>query len=140
VEPGIATTDVLNTTVAGNLFQNVIGQTAPIIKMPFELSTGRTVGTGGEIHDWSDYLDSQIPGVAQASRLSGTSVTGSLASLLQGKGLDPQYQVAAGNKDVVPSIVNYLTGLGITPMSQPNQISYAQFEQANKANNQGVKF
>lgn len=132
VSPGIATWDVMDMTLAGNPLHNILGQVNPLLKAPAELATGVNLGTGGKIHDWSDYLDSSIPGLAQGSRLTGTSPTGSVVSLLEGKGLDPQYQVAKGNKQPIVSVINYLTGLGILPMSENNAISYAQFEQMNK--------
>lgn len=140
IEPGIPTWDVLNSTIAGNPLQNVLGQLAPMIKAPFEVATGTNLGTGSPIHDWSDYVDSQIPGIAQAARLTGVSPTGSVYGLLSGQGPQQQYQVAKGNKQPLVSILNYLTGAGITPMSEGNQISYAQIQRQNTARGSGVGF
>ena len=113
-----------------------MGSLSPFIRAPFELAAGSQVGTGAKINDMSDYVDSQIPGVAPISRITGDSVTGSLLSLLQGKGLDQQYQIAKGNKDQgessAISATNWLLGAGLTPMSQPNQIRYAQIEERNR--------
>lgn len=140
IDPGIPTWDVLDSTIAGNPLQNILGQMAPMVKAPFEVATGTNLGTGSPIHDWSDYIDQSIPGPAQASRLSGVSVTGSLYSLITGQGIQQQYQVAKGNKDPGLSVLNYLTGLGVSPMSNANQISYAQMQRQNTARGSGVGF
>ena len=121
----------------------MIGQVSPFIRTPFELATGVNAGTGADINDYSDYIDSQTPILAPLSRMTGNSVTGSLANMFQGKGLDPQYQIYRGNKDqgssTAVALLNYLTGAGITPMSQPNQINYAEIEKRNAAQKQGER-
>lgn len=136
INPGFAANDILNDWVGANPVRTLLGSTSPIIRAPFEMAAGGQVGTGARINDYSDYIDSQIPGVGQVSRITGTSVTGSLVSLLQGKGLDPQYQIAQGNKDPVAgpalSALNWLTGAGVNPMSQDNQINYAEIEKRNR--------
>jgi hypothetical protein len=143
INPGFATNDTLNTYLGNNPLQSVAGQVSPFIRTPFELAAGRNVGTGADINDFSDYIDSQLPIVAPASRLSGNSVTGSIVSMAQGGGLDPQYQIARGNKSPGEStsvaLLNYLTGAGVTPMSQPNQIRFAQIEKRNAAKKQGER-
>ena len=137
LNPGFATTGTLDTYLGNNPLSAVLGQVSPFIRSPFELAAGANVGTGAKINDTSDYIDSSIPIVAPLSRLTGTSVTGSIASILQGKGLDPQYQIRAGNKDAatsqVTALTNYLSGLALTPMSQPNQRNYAELEKRNAA-------
>jgi len=136
INPGIASVDVLNEYLGDEAFRSVLGSVSPFIRAPFELAAGGQVGTGARINDTSDYIDSQIPGVGHASRLTGNSVTGSLVSLLQGQGLDPQFQIAQGNKDPVGgpamAFTNWLTGLGIQNMSQQNQINYAEIEKRNR--------
>lgn len=135
LNPGIASFDVFN-TLGQDPIRGIAGMTTPLVRAPIEMLTGSQVSTGARIKDMSDYVDSQIPGVNYLSNITGTSASGSLLSLLQGKGFDPQYQVAAGNKTVGDqgvSLVNYLTGLGIQNMSKPNYINYAEIERRNKA-------
>jgi hypothetical protein len=137
VNPGFVANDILNDYVGSNPARTLLGSVSPLIRAPFELAAGGQVATGGKINDDSDYVDSQIPGVSVLARLTGYSPTGSAASILQGGGLDQQYQIAKGNKDPVggPAIsaLNWLTGLGITPMSQQNQINGAEIEKRNAA-------
>jgi hypothetical protein len=136
VNPGFAANDVLDQWLGSNPLNNVLGSTSPLIRMPWELATGKNVSTNSDIHDTSDYLDSQIPVAAQVSRLTGDSVTGSLLGILNGTGLDPQYQVTKGNRtpgDIGISALNWLTGAGIQDMSAPNAINYAEIEARNKA-------
>jgi hypothetical protein len=137
INPGFATTSTLDTYLGNNPLQSVLGQLSPFIRAPFELAAGANVGTGAKINSVPDYIDSNIPIVAPVSRLTGTSVSGSIASILQGKGLQPQYQIAKGNKDAGTSsataLINILSGQSLTPMSQPNQINYAEIEKRNAA-------
>lgn len=136
ISPGIASQDVINQFSAGNPARNALGMLTPMISSPIEAVTMKNLSTGGDIHDLSDFIDSQIPGVNYLSNFTGTSVTGSIASGLQGKGLDPQYQVTAGNKtsaDYGVSAFNWLTGLGLQNMSKQNYINYAEIEQRNAA-------
>ena len=137
INPGFAANDTLNTWVGDNPLRSLLGSVAPMVKAPFELAAGGNVGTGGKINDTSDYIDSQVPIIAPISRISGISVTGSLLSMIQGQGLDPQYQIRKGNKDqgqsTMIALTNWLSGMGISPMSQPNQINYAEIEKRNAA-------
>lgn len=135
ISPGIASWDVFN-MLGPDPIRGVVGATNPLLRAPIELLAGASLGTGARIRDVSDYVDSSIPGVNYISSISGTSVTGSLASLLTGGGFDPQYQYAAGNKgpqDQLISFVNYLTGIGLKDYSRPNYINYAEIELRNKA-------
>lgn len=136
LNPGFAANDILNDYGAGPEVagRSVLGSISPLLRSPLELAAGGQVGTGARINDESDYIDSNLPVVGPLSRMTGTSISGSLASILQGKGLDPQYQVAKGNKEGIEAvpILNWLSGLGITPMSQPNQINYAEIEKRDR--------
>lgn len=144
INPGFAANDVLNQWVGGNPLRSLLGSTSPLIRSPFEIAAGGQVGTGARINDYSDYIDSQTPGLSQISRMTGNSVTGSLVSMLQGQGLDPQYQIAQGNKDPLAgpalSALNWLTGAGITNMSLPNAINYAEIEKRNREGKQDAGF
>lgn len=133
INPGIAPWDVLNQTVGGNPLQNVVGQATPALRMPFEVATGTNAGTGGPILDWSDYADSQIPGIGQLSRVTGVSPTGTLKAILTGNGQIPQLQrqVAKGNKSPATGALNWLFGLGAQQVNTPSQIRSAQLEQRN---------
>lgn len=132
INPGFAANDILNEWVGANPFRSLAGMTSPFLKVPFELLAGGQVGTGARINDYSDYLDSNIPLVGALSRMTGTSVTGSLISSIAGEGLDPQYQIRRGNyqpgERQTIGALNWLLGLGIQPMSMPSQINYAEIE------------
>lgn len=135
VSPGFSQVDVLN-----NFFsdpQATIPQmVSPFLRIPAELMSGAAWGSGAKIKDLSDYVDSNLPLVNYLSNFSGTSVTGSLLSSLQGKGLDPQYQVLRGNKgpwEQIFSATSWLSGLGIKNLSTPNLGNLAEIEKRNKA-------
>lgn len=133
LNPGIATWDVSN-MLGPDPIRGIMGATSPLFRVPAEMLSGGSWGTGARINDMSDYLDASIPGVNYAANLTGTSVTGSLMSLLQGRGLDPQFQVAAGNKgpaDQGLSALNWLTGAGLQNFSKPNYVNYAEIERRN---------
>lgn len=138
VNPGLAPWDVMN-MLGPNPIRGVMGSTNPLVRVPAEMLAGGAWGTGARINDQSDYLDSSIPGINYVSNITGTSVTGSLASLLQGRGFDPQYQFAAGNKDGRDSFLsafNWATGLGLQSYSKPNYINYAEIEKRNREGEQ----
>lgn len=136
ISPGFASQDVLNQFAGGNPALNALGMLSPLIKDPIELASGTNLATHSPINDYSDYIDSQIPGVNYLANFSGVSPTGSIASELAGKDLDPQYQVLKGNKTATDrglSAVNWLTGGGVQNMSKPNYINYAEIEKRNAA-------
>lgn len=135
INPGIAHLDVFN-MLGPDPVRGILGMTSPLLRMPVELATGGSMSTGAEINDNSDYIDQSIPGVNYIANITGNSVTGSVASLLQGKGFDPQLQVARGNKgpvDKAATIVNWLTGVGLENESRPNYIKFAEIEKRNNA-------
>ena len=135
VNPGIAHLDVMDTLGADPL-RGIAGMTNPILRVPAELLSGGSWSTGAQINDWSDYLDQSLPGINYVANISGVSPTGSVESLLQGQGLDPQAQVEKGNKtdfDKALSVANWLTGLGVQNLSRPNYINYAEIEKRNQA-------
>jgi len=136
MNPGIAALDVGNQLGTGEPLRGIAGMTSPLFRVPLELMSGGSWGTGARIKDPSDYVDASIPGVNYLSNMTGVSPTGSVASFLQGKGLDQQYQVDAGNKgpaDQATSFMNWMTGLGFQNMSKPNYINYAEIEKRNQA-------
>lgn len=138
--PGIATVDVANQFLAGapveGTLRGLAGSTSPIFRIPAELLSGGSWGTGARINDASDYIDSNLPGINYLSNVSGYSVTGSVAGMLTGQGADQQLQVDRGNKgdvDKLLSLTNYLTGASVQNMSRPNYINYAEIEKRNAA-------
>lgn len=135
VNPGIAAVDMLN--LIQNPIKGVTGMLSPAVKTPIELINGTRLGSSVKINDFSDYVDSQLPGINYLSNITGTSVTGSLYSTLTGQGLDPQYAVDAGNKtpvDQANTLGAWFTGITVTNMSKPNFINLAEIEARNKAN------
>jgi hypothetical protein len=142
--PGIASVDVANQFLAGapieGTLRGIAGSTSPIFRIPAELLSGGSWGTGARINDASDYVDSNLPGINYLSNISGLSVTGSAVGALTGGGLDEQLQVARGNKtdtDKMLSLVNWLTGASVQNMSRPNYINFAEIEKRNAAAQSG---
>lgn len=132
VRPGIVTFDVMNQFASANPIDTVLDNANPFFKIPIELLTGTRLGTQSRIRDYSDYLDSSLPGFNYAANVSGQSITGSFYSLLTRGAMDPQYQFEVGNKDSrdqIISAVNWLTGIGLTDYSRPNYIRFAEQEQ-----------
>jgi len=140
--PGITTFDVFNQFASGNPIDTVLDNANPALKIPIELLTGTRLGTQSRIRDYSDYIDSSLPGVNYLANVSGQSVTGSLYSLLTKGAMDPQLQFELGNKesrDQLISAVNWLTGVGLIDYSRPSYIRFAEQEQR-QANQEGGGF
>jgi hypothetical protein len=128
--PGLAPWDVPN-MLTGSPTEISMGSLNPVFRLPLELLTGSNLGTGSKIRDYSDQIDSSIPGVNYFSNISTYSVTGSIASLLSGQGLDKQLQYELGNKgptDQLISLFNWTTGAGLRDYSRPSYIRFAQQE------------
>jgi hypothetical protein len=135
VKPGIATFDVMNQFASGNPLDTLLDNANPVFKIPIELLTGTRLGTQSRIRDYSDFIDSSIPGVNYVANISGKSVTGSFYSLLTGGGFDQQRQFEIGNKgsrEQFISALNWLTGIGLTDYSRPSYIRFAEIEQQQK--------
>lgn len=135
LNPGVPQFDMLDQIFAPNPVEGILGMTSPLIRVPAELATGSKIG-GAPITDTSDYLDQNLPIINYLANVTGTSVTGSAVSALQGKGLDPQAQVAKGNKtgfDQNLSVINWLMGMNAQNWSRPNFINYAEIEKRNRA-------
>jgi hypothetical protein len=145
INPGIVTWDLANTFAPGlpgsgqpslsGALSPITGQLSPLLRLPLELVAGTSLGTGSKINDMSDYIDQNIPGLNYLATISGYSPSGSVFSMLQGMGPDPLYQVAQGNRTALSqglSFANYVTGLGLSELSKPNYINYAEIEKRNR--------
>jgi hypothetical protein len=142
VRPGVVTFDVFNQFASGNPIDTILDNANPAFKIPIELLTGTRLGTQSRIRDYSDFIDSSIPGVNYVANISGQSVTGSFYSLLTGGGFDPQYQFELGNKDSrdqLISAINWLLGIGLTDYSRPSYIRIAEQEERER-NREGRGF
>lgn len=125
ISPGIPANDIANqfATTPANAGRSILGSVNPLIRTPFEVATGRQVGTGADIMDKSDYVDNNIPGVNTIAALSNHSVSG----LGQ-----PSRSVQIGNENGGPdevALFNWLTGLSLMNQSRPSYIRGAQYEQ-----------
>ena len=133
VQPGFAPQDVFG-TFAGGPVEAATQMLSPYIRVPLELLAGSRLGTQAPIRDFSDFLDSSIPGISTLSNVSGRSITG---------GFEPQDSVARGSKTVFDqklSAFNWLLGLGVRNYSRSSYINYAQIENRNKAANESQSF
>jgi hypothetical protein len=136
--PGFSQVDVLD-TFFGDPGAELPGMVSPFLRIPAELMSGSKWGSQSKIKDLSDYVDSNLPLVNYLSNFTGASTTGSLLSLLQGKGLDPQYQVFRENKgfgEQLASVGSWVSGLTVSNLSQDNLVNYAELEKMRKAGEQ----
>lgn len=146
VNPGVAHLDVMS-TFGNDPFRGLLGMTSPLLRVPAEIASGGSWGTGGQIKDTSDYLDQSLPFVNYFANITGISPTGSIGSLASGNGLDMQagFQEKAdgstnkGDNDRLLSALNWVSGLGIQNLSRPNYQNYAEIELRNEAREQSGK-
>lgn len=134
INPGVPQFDLLK-DIGTDPIRGAAGMISPLIRMPAEMLSGGQWATGAPIKDTSDYLDQNLPIVNYIANLTGQSVTGSVPSVLSGQGLDPQAQVAAGNKgdlDRLLTFMNWFTGANAQNWSRPNVVNYAEIEKRNR--------
>jgi hypothetical protein len=112
---------VLQDILQANPLRNIGGMVNPVLKAPYEIASRTQVGTGGNIADMSDYLDSQIPIVNQIANISGHSVTGLGAE-------QRAVEMGEKNKFFNLQMVNFLTGLGLQDYAKPSYKRFAQKE------------
>lgn len=133
INPGVASNDILNQFL-GDPKAGILSMLTPAIKIPAEMLTSRRLDTGSAIPDTTEYVGSNIPGVSHLNSLTGTDIIG---SILEGQGIQPITSVKKGNRDRMDEAtwLNFLLGLGITDMSKPNYINFAEIEKRNRMSN-----
>lgn len=135
INPGVPHFDLLR-DIGTDPIRGVAGMTSPLFRVPAEMMSGGSWGSGARINDNSDYLDQNLPIINYIANMTGTSVTGSIPSVLSGQGLDHQRQVARGNKgdfDRGLTFANWFAGLNAQNWSRPNIVNYAEIEKRNRA-------
>jgi hypothetical protein len=133
INPGFVAQDVFG-SLSGGLVEGGVQMMNPYLRVPLELLAGSRLGTQAPIRDFSDYIDSTIPGVNYISNISGRSVTG---------GFEEQDSVARGSKtgfDQTLSAINWLSGLGVRNYSRSSFINYAEIERRNEVNKEQQSF
>lgn len=135
--PGMVDMDILNEFGTGKGLGSLLDSISPILKTPFELQFGKTVGAGIQTpgQDPAQYIGSQIPGLLHAQSLLGVDVLGSFGTLAQGEGLDPITSVQKGNRNQIEEqqFWNFLLGGGVRNQSTPSAINSAEIEARNRA-------
>ena len=137
VRPGVAQWDILNQFGASDSAfdaprEAFADSLSPIFKLPLEGLMGTRLSTKSPITDVSDYIDQSIPGVNYISAFTGYSVTGSLADIPRGYGPQQKAKFESGDRgpgDSAISVLNWLTGFGVTDFSRPDYIGLARIEE-----------
>lgn len=135
INPGLSNIDVFN-ELGTDPFRNLLGMVSPIVRVPAELAAGGQWATGSRINDTSDYVDSQIPMVNYLANVTGYSPS----SILLDQGLERQAghqpkengETSKSALDQGTSAFNWLTGLGVSNVSRPSFINYAEIEKRNR--------
>jgi hypothetical protein len=146
INPGSPHGDLLEDmpgAMSDNPMRAVASLLAPPLKIPAEVASGYN-SAGIKIKDSSDYLDQQIPLVNNFASIFGISPTGTLT----GEGLrddnpdtgfiDMNAGVTSGKREgflnaegavsaqSIGGLLNFLFGLGVTPMSRQVDINAAE--------------
>ena len=130
IDPGDPFTDTMNQFGVSDSYHQVGASLSPVARIPLELDTNTNLGTGGDITDKSDYLDSQLPGVSYLAKITGHSVTGFGQPT---RDVDKGYVQPGMNN---AALINFLTGLGLQQYSKSNYIRRAQLELRDKIEGQ----
>jgi hypothetical protein len=126
-KPGIPASDVMDqygTNPLGTL-RTIMGSTNPLARVPYEMASGNSMGTGSKIKDKSEYVDSQLPFAGFIDKITGRSLS---------SGFTQPLSVAKSNENYVPTVpvwlqqlLNKNLGAGVTDMSKPSYIKQGQF-------------
>lgn len=132
-KPGIPSADVMDqygTNPLGTL-RTIMGSTNPALRIPYEMASGNSVGTGSKIKDKSEYVDSQLPFAGFIDKITGRSLS---------SGFSQPLSVAKSNENYVPTVpvwlqqfLNKNLGAGVTDMSKPSYIKQGQFAKRDAA-------
>jgi hypothetical protein len=91
INPGISSWDIAN-TFAPDPVRGVLGMVNPMIRVPAELASGGAGGPARRSTTSRTTSTARCPFLNYLANMSGYSPTGSVASVLTGNGLDPQFQ------------------------------------------------
>lgn len=138
---GFPQADIMNEFVADPAL-GVANMLNPLIKVPVEALTSSRLVSGAPINNRTEYLESNVPGLAQAGQLTGYSPTGSLIDTLKGEGPRVQDAVTKGNKQALgtgdaagfdlEALVNRTLNVRYTDMNKPSYDRIAQMEERDK--------
>lgn len=144
---GAPQADIMNDFLP-NPTKGMMGMLNPLVKMPVELATGSRMQTKSKINDTGEYVESNIPGLAQLGQLTGYSP---LNSIKEGEPVK-QTQVAKGNRQAVGegsafgfdpgSLLNRTLNVGYTNYETPSFRNIAEMEKrdsAKEARNKALK-
>ena len=129
INPGIPMLDVLSDYGGFTPGKAALSSTTPLIKLPWEMITGpegsvaEDSRTGIPYFDKSDYLDRQIPNANLFVNSTGRSLTQPWEAKGGSERL-PEETAAPGR-----TLANFLSGLGVMPMSKPAYIKQAKREE-----------
>lgn len=98
VNPSTPALDIF--TLLGKPGHSAIEMLNPVAKIPLELGSGKTLGTGAPIENELDYIAKQIPGVSQAGRVTGA--------------YGVSKTVAESDRQQLINLINILTGAKAT--------------------------
>lgn len=130
INPGDPVSDLGSSFLGGDAGNDVMGGVTPAIRMPAELATGNSWGTGTPIKDTTEYLGQNIPGISILQNITNRDVLGGMGPTVNAQ------RGYEGNWDPV-ALINTLTGAGITNYTKPNYLKSGQLEYRDKLRNGG---
>src|SRR4249920_780556 len=74
--PGDPITDITSNALGAHPDNFLAGSLTPFLKIPIEEKTGKILGTGSDITNQQDYLNSQVPMVGYAANILNRNVLG----------------------------------------------------------------
>jgi hypothetical protein len=133
INPGNPAVDVLS-DYGNDPFHTIMGSAALPLKIPMEQigkapgAVAQDVRTGIPYYDKSDYIDKQLPNSSYFTGLTGRSMTQPWQAA-GGADKDP-----AEKQDAVKTLINWISGLGVTELNKPSYEKAAKREQGAKRN------
>lgn len=121
ISPGDPVTDLSSGFLSAGAGNDVMGGITPALRMPAELMTDTSFGTGTRIKDKTEYVGQNMPGLSILQNILNKDVLG---------GMQPTEEVQRGYADNFDqtALINTLTGLSIKNFTKPQYLKSGQLE------------
>jgi hypothetical protein len=129
IKPGVPGPDVLDQYLSSPMktLQTIMGSTNPAIKIPYEVATGHET-SGATMPGAAQYIDQQLPYGSVLDALTGREASTGFTQPVPVSKSNTGYGGNPNTGGYLRTIINQLTGGGLTDYSKPSMIKAGQLD------------